>query len=81
MLCSYKFDFFDFLSRLGLASGTKVLIILSEPSEVIRKSIRNLEKVKLIGAEHLNVFDLLNANSLIISEDALGKIKEVYGDD
>ena len=40
-----------------------------------------LEKVKLIAAEQLNVFDLLNANSIILGEDALGKIQEVYGDD
>ena len=71
----------DFLARLGIASNSKVLIILSEPSETIRKSVRNLKKVKLIGADHLNVFDLLNANSLIIGEDALGKIQEVYGND
>ena len=71
----------DFLSRLGIASESKILVILSDPSEVIIKSIRNIEKVKLIAAEHLNVFDLLNANSLIIGDDALGKIKEVYGDD
>ena len=71
----------DFLARLGIAPNSKVLIILSEPSETIRKSVRNLKKVKLIGADHLNVFDLLNANSLIIGEDALGKIQEVYGND
>ena len=71
----------DFLARLGIAENSKVLIILSEPSETIRKSVRNLKKVKLIGADHLNVFDLLNANSLIIGEDALGKIQEVYGND
>ncbi len=71
----------DFLVRLGIAPNSKVLIILSEPSETIKKSVRNLEKVKLIGADHLNVFDLLNANSLIIGEDALGKIQEVYGND
>ncbi len=71
----------DFLFRLGISANSKVLIILSEPSEVILKSVRNLEKVKLIPAEHLNVFDLLNANSLIISENAFIKIKEVYGDE
>ena len=71
----------DFLTRLGIAANSKVLIILSEPSETIRKSVKNLKKVKLIGADHLNVFDLLNANSLIIGEDALGKIQEVYGND
>ena len=71
----------NFLTRLGISLNSKVLIILSDPSEVVTKSVRNLEKVKLIGAENLNVFDLLNANSLIISENALIKIKEVYGDD
>ena len=71
----------DFLSRLEISKNAKVLIILSNPSEVISKSIKNLEKVKLISSDHLNVFDLLNANSLVIGEDALGKIQEVYGDD
>ena len=71
----------NFLTRLGISLNSKVLIILSDPSEVVTKSVRNLEKVKLIGAENLNVFDLLNANSLIISENALIKIKEVYGYD
>ncbi len=71
----------DFLVRLGISDNSKVLIILSNPSEIIQRSIRNLEKVKLIRSEHLNVFDLLNANSLIIGEDALENIKEVYGDD
>ncbi len=71
----------DFLLRLGISANSKVLIILSDPSQIIARSIRNLDKVKLIRADHLNVFDLLNANSLIIGEDALAKIQEVYGDD
>ena len=67
----------DFLIRIGISNNSKVLIILSNPSENICKSIRNLEKVKLISSNNLNVFDLLNANSLIIGEAALSKIKEV----
>ena len=54
----------DALGRLGIAADTKILIILTNPSEVVRRSVRNLEKVKLISADQLNVFDLLNANSL-----------------
>tara|TARA_Y100001968_G_C19061872_1_gene574164 strand:- start:340 stop:678 length:339 start_codon:yes stop_codon:yes gene_type:complete len=69
------------LSRLGIPSQSKVLIILSNPSEVIKRSVRNLEKVKLISADQLNVFDLLNANSLVLSEKALATIQEVYGND
>ena len=69
------------LKRIGINPSEKVLIILNKPSEVIKRSIRNLEKVKLIAADQLNVFDLLNANSLVISEDALSAIKEVYEND
>ena len=71
----------DALSRLGIAANAKVLIVLKTPSEVIRRSVRNLEKVKLIAADQLNVFDLLHANTLVLGEDALATIKEVYGDD
>ncbi len=69
------------LKRVGINADGKILIILNEPSEIIKRSIRNLEKIKLISADQLNVFDLLNANSLVIGEDALSTIKEVYGND
>ena len=69
------------LKRVGIDSDVKILIILHKPSEIIKRSIKNLEKVKLISADQLNVFDLLNANSLVIGEDALSTIKEVYGND
>ena len=69
------------LKRIGVDCEGKILIILNHPTEIIKRSIRNLEKTKLISADQLNVFDLLNANSLVIGEDALSTIKEVYGND
>ena len=69
------------LNRVGIDPYGKILIILNKPSEIIKRSIRNLEKVKLISADQLNVFDLLNADSLVIGEDALSTIKEVYSND
>ena len=74
-------EILSLLKRVGINSGGKILIILTHPSEIIKRSIRNLEKIKLISADQLNVFDLLNANSLVIGEDALSTIKEVYGND
>ena len=68
------------LERLGIADGTKVLVVLNNPSEVVCRSVRNLEKVKLIAADQLNVFDLLNSKKLVVSDEALAKIQEVYGD-
>ena len=66
------------LSRLGVEKTEKVLVILDDPSDVIRKSINNIEKVKLIAADQLNVFDILNANKLVIGQSAINKIQEVY---
>ena len=71
----------DALKRLEISLEAKVLIVLVDPSDVVRRSVRNLEKVKLIAADQLNVFDLLNASSLLVGEEALAKIKEVYGND
>jgi large subunit ribosomal protein L4 len=68
------------LQRWDIAAGAKVLLVLHEPSEAVCLSVRNLEKVKLIAADQLNVFDLLHANHLVVSEEALAKIQEVYGD-
>ena len=66
------------LARLGIEKDQKVLVILDCPSEVIKKSINNIEKVKLIAADQLNVFDILNANKLVIGQSAINKIQEVY---
>ena len=74
-------EIIDALGRLDVSATSKVLIILANPSEAVQRSIRNLETVKLISADQLNVFDLLHANKLVVGEDALAKIQEVYGDD
>ena len=66
------------LSRLGIEKTEKVLVILDDPSDVIKKSINNIAKVKLIAADQLNVFDILNANKLVIGQSAINKIQEVY---
>ncbi|MCT0219371.1 50S ribosomal protein L4 [Synechococcus sp. CS-1329] len=69
------------LERWEVPAGSKVLLVLDAPTDVVRRSVRNLEKVKLIAADQLNVFDLLHANVLVLSEEALAKIQEIYGDD
>jgi large subunit ribosomal protein L4 len=68
------------LQRFGIAADAKVLLVIDGASEEVRLSVRNLEKVKLIAADQLNVFDLLNASKLVLNEEALVKIQEVYGD-
>ena len=68
------------LQRFGIAADAKVLLVIDGASEEVRLSVRNLEKVTLIAADQLNVFDLLHASKLVLNEEALAKIQEVYGD-
>ena len=57
----------------------KILIILDAPTLIVKKSINNIPNVKLILADQLNVFDILNANQIVIGKTAIEKIQEVYG--
>tara|TARA_B100000212_G_scaffold54370_1_gene35832 strand:- start:62 stop:691 length:630 start_codon:yes stop_codon:yes gene_type:complete len=66
------------LSRLGIDKTRKVLVILDNPSLNIKKSIQNIANVKLMLADQLNVFDILNANEIVIGTSAITKIQEVY---
>ncbi|MBW4521878.1 MAG: 50S ribosomal protein L4 [Scytolyngbya sp. HA4215-MV1] len=67
--------------RWGVGLTDKVLLIVSERDETVYLSARNIEKLKLISASNLNIFDLLNADRIVMTVSALAKIQEVYGDD
>ncbi len=42
------------------------------------KSVRNIKGSKCINVDSLNVYDILNADNVLLSEQALSKIEEVY---
>ena len=56
----------------------KTLIILAEKNENVLLSSRNIEGVKTIELNTINVFDLLNCNKLVLSLDTVKKLEEVY---
>ena len=69
------------LERWGVSADEKVLLILKEVSDNVNLSTRNIALVKLIKATNLNVADILHANKIVVSQDALSQIQEVYGED
>ena len=71
-------EIIDGLIRLGIDKSKKTLVILENPSVPIKKSIKNIANVRLMLADQLNVFDILNANQIVISTSAINKIQEVY---
>lgn len=67
------------IARWGVQPNDKVLLIVADKQDTIYLSARNIATVKLIQATNLNVFDLLNADWIVATVEALGKIQEVYG--
>lgn len=68
------------LTRWGVEPEAKVLLIVSEKDENLYLSARNIAKLKLISADCLNVYDLLWADKLVTTPQALAKIQEVYSE-
>lgn len=66
----------NMLSALG--ADKKALIVLPEVNEKVIKSARNIPGVKTAQVNSLNVYDMLDANKLIVLKGAVSKIEEVY---
>ena len=56
----------------------KTLIVLPEKNKNVLMSSRNIENVKTITANNINVFDLLKYTNLILSVETCKKLEEVY---
>ncbi len=59
-------------------AGGKVLVVLAARDEVVERSCRNLRAVRVILADSLNVVDLLEADTVVFTRDALQRAQEVY---
>ena len=66
----------EMLAAVGAAK--KALIVLPEVNEFVIKSCANIEGVKTTQWNTINVYDILNCNTLVVDEKAVAKIEEVY---
>jgi large subunit ribosomal protein L4 len=68
------------VARLGgWDAAGKVLLVLPVRDETVELSCRNLREVRVILADSLNVVDLLEADTVVFTRDALTRAQEVYG--
>lgn len=70
-------DYIQFLSDLKLA-GRKTLLILPDVNMNVVLSSRNIQKTKVTTATQVNTYDLMNADQLLISEEALSTIQSLF---
>ena len=69
-------DFRKFLTAVGVDG--KAVVATPAVDTVIVKSARNIPGVLTTPAAQLNVYDILNAQYLVVDQAALAKIEEVY---
>ena len=59
-------------------AGGKVLLVLAGRDQTVERSCRNLQEVRVILADSLNVVDLLEADTVVFTSEALDRAQEIY---
>ncbi len=62
----------------NLNAEKKALIVMAEKDENVVKSASNIQGVRTALVGTMNVYELINHTSLIVTEEAVKKIEEVY---
>ena len=64
----------ELLAKVDAAGRT--LIVVGKKDNMTLRAVQNLPKVSIISATYLNVFELLNADTIVFDQDALKVISE-----
>jgi large subunit ribosomal protein L4 len=56
----------------------RVLLVLAARDEVVERSAANLRQVRIILADSLNVVDVLEADTIVFTRDAVARAEEVF---
>jgi len=65
----------ELLQKLGLETQ-KVLFVMDDNNENLKKSFRNLDHVKYLSVDYLNPADLMHADKVLFTEASLTKINK-----
>jgi len=69
-------DFIEVLESLSL-QNQKVLVLIPDTDQNVYLSSRNLPKTKVLRAQDVNTYDVLNADKVLIVEDALEIVNQI----
>ena len=64
------------LANIGAAK--KALIVMPEKDEAVVRSAANIQGVRTALAANMNVYEIINHTSFIVTKEAVEKIEEVY---
>lgn len=69
-------DFKSVLSNLNLLNE-KVLMIVGAGNENVYLSSRNLQRIKVVSADSVNTYDVLNAKKVVLTESSIEVIEKI----
>lgn len=67
------------LSKIGISKN--VVLVVQDKNDSLRRAAQNISEVSIVQATYLNVFDILNADSLVIEKAALEGLQSWLGGD
>lgn len=70
-------EFAKLMNKLG-ATRAALVVVTDKTPELVRAS-QNLGEVKLVHADYLNVYDIINAHSIVMTADALKSVEAWLG--
>ena len=62
----------------ALGAEKKALVVLDAKNDMVVKSLANIPGVKVAYTNTLNVYDILNCNTIVFAQGAVTKLEEVY---
>ncbi len=68
----------EMIKVLKAVDVDKALIVLADKDEIVERAASNIPNVKTTLVSTLNVYEILKYEKLILTQDALAKVEEVY---
>jgi large subunit ribosomal protein L4 len=65
------------LRKMGVY-GKRTLLVVDQQNEAVWKSVRNIDRLNTTLAHQLNTYDLVNAEAVVLTQDGLAMVKEVF---
>lgn len=74
-------EFIEAMKRWGLDPKEKAMFLLMEVPDNVRLSSRNIGTLKLLTPRTLNLYDILNADKVVLTPSAVDFLNARYGID
>ncbi|KAL9238709.1 hypothetical protein vseg_013096 [Gypsophila vaccaria] len=72
-------EFIELMRRWGVGPEEKVVVMAMEVAENVVKSGRNIGTLRMLTPRSLNIYDILNADKLVFTKDAVNYLNAMYG--